>query len=190
MHWFVYIGPMYIEIVSNRNSRPAILLREAWREGRTTVKRTLANLSDWPESQVESLPRVLVDVMHYADVGMVPRGRWRQGLLETSECLPVLVQFRSQELQRDRVAQPRVLRSINHPHRAAADAREHAIVRNRLTNQIGRWSLEGRRGHLLGQRGHSPTGIMRECWGRMGYQIPSRMPSVSPRSRVRRCATR
>jgi transposase len=50
---------MYIETVPNRNSRPAILLREGWREGKKTVKRTLANLSDWPESQIESLRRVL-----------------------------------------------------------------------------------------------------------------------------------
>ncbi len=50
---------MYIETVPNRNSRPAILLREGWREGKKTVKRTLANLSDWPEAQIESLRRVL-----------------------------------------------------------------------------------------------------------------------------------
>ena len=50
---------MYIETVPNRNSRPAILLREGWREGKKTVKRTLANLSDWPGAQIESLRRVL-----------------------------------------------------------------------------------------------------------------------------------
>jgi transposase len=50
---------MYIETVPNRNSRPAILLREGWREGKKTVKRTLANLSDWPELQVETLRRAL-----------------------------------------------------------------------------------------------------------------------------------
>ncbi len=37
---------MYIEIVPNRNSRPAILLREGWREGKRVRKRTLANLTD------------------------------------------------------------------------------------------------------------------------------------------------
>lgn len=50
---------MYIETVPNRNSRPAILLREGWREGRRTRKRTLANLSDWPAAQVEALRAVL-----------------------------------------------------------------------------------------------------------------------------------
>ena len=34
---------MYIEVVPNRRSRPAILLREGWREGRKVRKRTLAN---------------------------------------------------------------------------------------------------------------------------------------------------
>jgi len=50
---------MYIETVPNRNSRPAILLREGWREGRRTRKRTLANLTDWPATQVEALRAVL-----------------------------------------------------------------------------------------------------------------------------------
>jgi transposase len=52
---------MYIETVPNRNSRPAILLREGWREGKKTVKRTLANLSDWPLPKIEALRRVLRD---------------------------------------------------------------------------------------------------------------------------------
>ena len=35
------------------------MLREAWREGRTVRKRTLANLTDWPTAKVEALRRVL-----------------------------------------------------------------------------------------------------------------------------------
>ncbi len=50
---------MYIERVPNRTSRPAILLREAWREGTAIRKRTLANLTDWPAEKVEALRRVL-----------------------------------------------------------------------------------------------------------------------------------
>src|SRR4030042_5194678 len=50
---------MYIERGPNRNSRPALLLREAWREGKTVRKRTLANLTDWPAAKVEALRRVL-----------------------------------------------------------------------------------------------------------------------------------
>ncbi len=50
---------MYVETVPNRNSPPAVLLRESSREGSKIVKRTVANLSDWPASQVDSLRRVL-----------------------------------------------------------------------------------------------------------------------------------
>lgn len=50
---------MYIEVVPNRNSRPAILLREGWREDGRVRKRTLANLTDWPPAKVEALRRVL-----------------------------------------------------------------------------------------------------------------------------------
>ena len=55
----VYIVPMYIEIVPNRNSPPAVLLREGWREGRKVRKRTIANLSSWPAEKVETLRLVL-----------------------------------------------------------------------------------------------------------------------------------
>ncbi len=50
---------MYVERVPNRNSPPAILLREASRDGSKIRKRTLANLSDWPQAQIDSLRRVL-----------------------------------------------------------------------------------------------------------------------------------
>ena len=50
---------MYVETVPNRNSPPAILLRESFREGKQVRKRTLANIFDWPASQIESLRRVL-----------------------------------------------------------------------------------------------------------------------------------
>src|SRR6266849_6158593 len=50
---------MFVDTVPNRGSPPAILLRESWREGRKTHKRTLANLSQWPAQKVEQLRRVL-----------------------------------------------------------------------------------------------------------------------------------
>jgi transposase len=52
---------MYIAVVPNRNSPPAILLREGWREGNKTRQRTLANLSDWPRQKIETLRRLLRD---------------------------------------------------------------------------------------------------------------------------------
>ena len=53
------IVPMYIDTVPNRNSRPAILLREGWREGKRIRKKTLANLTEWPEAKIAALRRVL-----------------------------------------------------------------------------------------------------------------------------------
>jgi transposase len=50
---------MYIESVPNRNSPPAILLRESYRENGKVRKRTLCNLSDWPAAHVEGLRGVL-----------------------------------------------------------------------------------------------------------------------------------
>ena len=44
---------MYIETVPNRNSPPAVLLREGYREGAKIIKRTLANLSHWDAQLVE-----------------------------------------------------------------------------------------------------------------------------------------
>ena len=50
---------MYVETVPNRNSPPAILLREGRREGKKVHKRTLANLTHWPKDKIERLRRVL-----------------------------------------------------------------------------------------------------------------------------------
>lgn len=50
---------MYVEKVPNRNSPPAILLRESYREGKRVLKRTLANLTDWPAHLVEGLRTLL-----------------------------------------------------------------------------------------------------------------------------------
>ncbi len=50
---------MYIEAVPNRNSPPAILLREWFREGGKVKKRTLLNLSDWPPPLVAGLRALL-----------------------------------------------------------------------------------------------------------------------------------
>jgi len=50
---------MYIDIVPNRSSPPAILLRESIREGKTIVKRTLANLSALSLAQAKAIRAVL-----------------------------------------------------------------------------------------------------------------------------------
>jgi hypothetical protein len=50
---------MYIEAVPNRNSPPAILLRESYRHEGKVRKRTLCNLSGWSPAHVEGLRGVL-----------------------------------------------------------------------------------------------------------------------------------
>ncbi len=50
---------MYIERVPNRNSPPAVLLRESYRHDGKVKKRTLANLSKWPDHIVNGL-RILL----------------------------------------------------------------------------------------------------------------------------------
>jgi hypothetical protein len=50
---------MYIEAVPNRNSPPAILLRESYRHEGKVRKRTLCNLSDWSPAHIAGLRGVL-----------------------------------------------------------------------------------------------------------------------------------
>jgi transposase len=67
---------MYIEAVANRNSPPAVLLRESYREEGKVRKRTLANLSCLPDEVVEGLKVLLrggVAVASAAEVFSVER---------------------------------------------------------------------------------------------------------------------
>src|SRR5256884_97951 len=50
---------MYIESVPNRDSPPAILLRESYREAGKVKKRTLLNLSDWPHERIAGFKALL-----------------------------------------------------------------------------------------------------------------------------------
>ncbi len=62
---------MYVTRIPNRDSRPAVLLRESYREDGKVKSRTLANISDWPEAKIDSLRRVL------AGETLVPLGEER-----------------------------------------------------------------------------------------------------------------
>jgi len=53
---------MYITVVPNRKSSPAVLLRESFRENGKVKNRTLANLTSWPPDKVEALKGVLKGV--------------------------------------------------------------------------------------------------------------------------------
>ena len=50
---------MYVAVVPNRGSRPAILLRESFRDGDKVKNRTLKNLSDWPAERIALLRAAL-----------------------------------------------------------------------------------------------------------------------------------
>ena len=71
---------MYVTVVPNRNSPPAVLLRESYRDGDKVKNRTLANLSKWPPEKVAALRAVLRgDRLVPADEGLeivraVPHG--------------------------------------------------------------------------------------------------------------------
>ncbi len=54
---------MYIEKVPNRNSPPAVLLRESYREGEQVKKRTLANLSKLPDDIIDNLKLAEVEAI-------------------------------------------------------------------------------------------------------------------------------
>ncbi|NEO80724.1 IS1634 family transposase [Moorena sp. SIO4G3] len=67
---------MYIERVPNRNSPPAVLLRESYREGDKVRKRTIANLSKLPDEVIENLRIVLkggVAVENYGEAFQIIR---------------------------------------------------------------------------------------------------------------------
>ena len=50
---------MYVAVVPNRNSPPAILLREGYREDGRVKTRTLANITNWKPERIEAFRRAL-----------------------------------------------------------------------------------------------------------------------------------
>ncbi len=59
---------MFIDVVPNRNSPPAVLLRESYRQGSKVKKRTLTNLSHWPQAQINALRAVLKGATEVGDL--------------------------------------------------------------------------------------------------------------------------
>jgi transposase len=74
---------MHIDVVPNRGSAPAILLRESYREGKKVRKRTLANLSSLPRHQVDALRRLLkgVPLVAAGDLFEITRS-WHHGAVQ------------------------------------------------------------------------------------------------------------
>ena len=50
---------MYVAVVPNRKSPPAILLRQAYREDGKSKSRTIANLTHWKPERIDALVRAL-----------------------------------------------------------------------------------------------------------------------------------
>jgi transposase len=75
MHGYMrYTEVMYIAAIPNRNSPPALLLRESFRQNGKVKNRTLANLSQWPAARIEVFRRLLRgDFDPAADLGSAPQ---------------------------------------------------------------------------------------------------------------------
>src|SRR6266446_6884706 len=63
---------MYIATIPNRNSPPAVLLRQAYRENGKVKNRTLANLSHWQSARIEALRRALRGEFDHASLSAEP----------------------------------------------------------------------------------------------------------------------
>jgi hypothetical protein len=50
---------MYVAVIPNRTSPPAILIRESYREGHKIKSRTIANITGWPMQRIELLKKLL-----------------------------------------------------------------------------------------------------------------------------------
>jgi transposase len=64
---------MYVATVPNRNSPPAVLLRESFRLHGKVNNRTLANISHWPSAQVDALRAVLKGATSVAVAAPLPQ---------------------------------------------------------------------------------------------------------------------
>src|SRR5579875_2589183 len=65
-----YTEVMYVATIPNRNSPPALLLRESFRQNGKVKNRTLANLSHWPAARIEALRR---EFGQAADLSLAPQ---------------------------------------------------------------------------------------------------------------------
>ena len=85
----------------------------------------------------KGLTLVLVNVMNGADVGMIQGRGGARFAPESRQGLRVSGQLLRQKLQRQVAAQPGVERLVHHPHPAAPQLLQNAIVRNRLAHHAG-----------------------------------------------------
>jgi DNA-binding phage protein len=90
---------MYVDIVPNRNSPPAVLLREYYRKEGRVLRRTLANLSGWSKDRIEALRTVLRgDPLPLADAQQVSRAELEQGIRQRFQGLEKHLDERARRL--------------------------------------------------------------------------------------------
>ncbi len=90
---------MYIDIVPNRKSPPAVLLREYYRKEGRVLKRTIANLSGWSKDRIEALRTVLRgDPLPLADAQQVSRAELEQGIRQRFQLLEKHLDERARRL--------------------------------------------------------------------------------------------
>ena len=58
---------MYIDTIPNRNSPPAVLVRESYREGGKVKKRTVANISKLPTNVINTIKATLAGKREESD---------------------------------------------------------------------------------------------------------------------------
>src|SRR6266478_3420724 len=117
-------------------------LEQAVQFQRLTVNRVLKGLAlqQFHGDEVPAL--VFPDLIDGADVGMIKRGRGPGFTLETVECAGVFLRLWRQELEGDPASEVQVLGFVHYAHAAAAQLREHAIVRDGLPDHGERKLLE------------------------------------------------
>ena len=149
---------MCIASVPNRNSPPAVLLRESYRDAGKVKKRTLANLTKWPPALVQGLRTLLKGGVAIAQpaaafdiVRSLPHGHVA-AVLGTLRKLRLDRTLAAQHCaQRDRVLALIIARILN-PQAKLATARGLApdTARDSLAENARPWPV--RRGRSL--RGH------------------------------------
>jgi transposase len=94
--------PMYIDIVPNRSSPPAVLLRESWREDGKTKKRTVANLSSLPMDVVLAIRAALKGEAVNADQAVIDPRRCLvlEGGQQHGACAAILAVIKKHGLDR------------------------------------------------------------------------------------------
>ena len=82
----------------------------------------------------EPLPLVVRDLVYGADIGMVQSGRGPRLATEAFEDLRVFGDFIRKKLQRRKATEHGVLGLVDHPHPAAAQLLDNAVMRDGLPN--------------------------------------------------------